>query len=285
MKDNNYLQENNPTSRYIKSLDKKVFTKEEEKDFLQGIKFSSPALKESLKKEFIEHNLRLVVATASHYTKDMDLLAELIQQGNVGLMEALDSFDMEKDNKFSSWAVFWIEKEIKAYLRDNRLIKIKKHLYPQIREYNEKKKSLSNILAKEVTDEEISKELGWSLEKTNFIGSLIKNVSSLNEKIDVDNEEKEMGEYIPSDTSVEDTLMEKNMIADVRNLLETAGLKEREKEVLLYRYGFYTDGELSRKKIGEILNVGRESIRMDEKKALIKLKRIAKEKGYDDYLR
>ena len=127
--------------------------------------------------------------------------------------------------------------------------------------------------------------MGWSLEKTNFIGGLIKNVSSLNEKIDVDNEEKEMGEYIPSDTSVEDTLMEKNMIADVRNLLETAGLKEREKEVLLYRYGFYTDGELSRKKIGEILNVGRESIRMDEKKALRKLKKIAKEKGYDDYLR
>ena len=113
MKDNNYLQENNPTSRYIKSLDKRVFTKEEEKDFLQRIKFSSPVLKESLKKEFIEHNLRLVVATASHYTKDMDLLAELIQQGNVGLIEALDSFDMEKDNKFSSWAVFWIEKEKK----------------------------------------------------------------------------------------------------------------------------------------------------------------------------
>ena len=79
--------------------------------------------------------------------------------------------------------------------------------------------------------------------------------------------------------------MKKNMIADVRNLLETAGLKEREKEVLLYRYGFYTDSELSRKKIGEILNIGRESIRMDEKKALRKLKIIAKKKGYDDYLR
>lgn len=285
MKDNNYLQENNPTSKYIKSLDKKVFTKEEEKDFLQRIKSSSSTLKESLKKEFIEHNLRLVVAIASHYTKDIDLLPELIQQGNVGLIEALDNFDMEKDNKFSSCAVFWIEKEIKAYLRDNRLIKIKEHLYPQIKEYNDKKKSLSNILARKVTDVEISKELSWSLEKTIFISSLIKNVSSLNEKMDDDNEEKEIGDFIPSDTSVEDTLMEKNMIADVRNLLETAGLKEREKEVLLYRYGFYTDGELSRKKIGEILNVGRESIRMDEKKALRKLKRIAKEKGYDDYLR
>lgn len=285
MKDNNYLQENNPTSRYIKSLDKKVFTKEEEKDFLQRIKFSSPALKEKLKKEFIEHNLRLVVSIASHYTKDMDLLTELIQQGNVGLIEALDNFDMEKDNKFSSWAVFWIEKEIKAYLRDNRLIKIKKYLYPQIREYNDKKKSLNNLLAREATDEEISKELGWSLEKTNFISGLIKNVSSLNEKMNADNEEKEIGDFIPSDISVEDTLMKKNMIADVRNLLETAGLKEREKEVLLYRYGFYTDSELSRKKIGEILNIGRESIRMDEKKALRKLKIIAKEKGYDDYLR
>lgn len=285
MKDNNYLQENNPTSRYIKSLDKKVFTKEEEKDFLQRIKFSSPALKEKLKKEFIEHNLRLVVSIASHYTKDMDLLAELIQQGNVGLIEALDNFDMEKDNKFSSWAVFWIEKEIKAYLRDNRLIKIKKYLYPQIREYNDKKKSLNNLLVREATDEEISKELGWSLEKTNFISGLIKNVSSLNEKMNADNEEKEIGDFIPSDISVEDTLMKKNMIADVRNLLETAGLKEREKEVLLYRYGFYTDSELSRKKIGEILNIGRESIRMDEKKALRKLKIIAKKKGYDDYLR
>ncbi len=286
MKDkDDYLLENNFISRYIRSLDKGVFTKEEEKDLLQRIKFGLPAEEEKLKKEFIEHNLRLVVSIASHYTKDMDLLAELIQQGNVGLIQALDNFDIEKDSKFSTYAVFWIEKEIKAYLRDNRLIKIQKHLYPQIREYNDEKKFLSNLLVREVTDVEISKELGWSIEKTNFISGLIKNVSSLNEKIDDDDDAKEIGDFIPSDVSVEDTLMEQNMIADVRNLLETAGLKEREKEVLLYRYGFYTDSELSRKNIGEILNVGRESIRRDEEKALRKLKMIAKKKGYDDYLK
>lgn len=285
MKDkDDYLLENNFISRYIRSLDKGVFTKEEEKDLLQRIKFGLPAEEEKLKKEFIEHNLRLVVSIASHYTKDMDLLAELIQQGNVGLIQALDNFDIEKDSKFSTYAVFWIEKEIKAYLRDNRLIKIQKHLYPQIRKYNDVKKFLSNLLVREVTDVEISKELGWSIEKTNFISGLIKNVSSLNEKID-DDDAKEIGDFIPSDVSVEDTLMEQNMIADVRNLLETAGLKEREKEVLLYRYGFYTDSELSRKNIGEILNVGRESIRRDEEKALRKLKMIAKKKGYDDYLK
>ena len=286
MKDkDDYLLENNFISRYIRSLDKGVFTKEEEKDLLQRIKFGLPAEEEKLKKEFIEHNLRLVVSIASHYTKDMDLLAELIQQGNVGLIQALDNFDIEKDSKFSTYAVFWIEKEIKAYLRDNRLIKIQKHLYPQIRKYNDEKKFLSNLLVRKVTDVEISKELGWSIEKTNFISGLIKNVSSLNEKIDDDDDAKEIGDFIPSDVSVEDTLMEQNMIADVRNLLETAGLKEREKEVLLYRYGFYTDSELSRKNIGEILNVGRESIRRDEEKALRKLKMIAKKKGYDDYLK
>lgn len=283
MGNSNYSLEYNSTSRYIKSLDKKILTKEEERNKLMEINAATDKEKEQLKKEFAEHNLRLVITIASSYTKDSDLLLDLIQQGNIGLLLAIDKFNIEKDTKFSSYAVFWINKEIITYLRENRLIQLPNHLYPQIREYNSAKKKLSNFLKREVTDVDISKFLGWSIEKTESIAIFTNNISSLNERL-IDDDEKELIDFIPSDISVEDTLMKKNMINDIRNLIDSEILKPREKEVLLYRYGFYTDKEMSREKIGEILDIGRETIRQDEVKALKKLKTIAKKKGYNDYL-
>ena len=262
----------------------RVLTKEEEKEILLNIKNTTGEENKKLKQEFIERNLGLVISVAKHYTVDKELLQDLTQEGCIGVLLAIERFDEEKEFKFSAYAIYWIQKEIISYLKQNESVKIPGHIYPQIKEYKDTKEKLNKTLKREITDTDVAKELGWNISKTNFIGILTKPTSSLDEKIKQD-EETKLLDLIADDNLIEDTLMKKYMTEDVRNLLDSDVLTKREKEILLYRYGFYTDNEMTRKKIGEILNVGRETIRRDEVKALKKLMVIAKKEKYDDYLK
>lgn len=285
----------NSVTLYIKSLNKKVLTREEEKEFLMRINNAVGKEKEKLKQEFIEHNLRLVISIAASYASksgNNELLPDLIQQGNIGLLRALEKFDISKGCKFSSYAYDWIKKEIINYFYIDKTIEIPKHIRSKIKLYLDTKSKLSTSLDREVTDSDIAKVLNWSDEDTNFIGCLIEsninsNITSLNDVVNAENDNK-VGDLIPDEDSLEDKYIENSMVSDVQELLNSDILTPKERQILLYRYNFYSDKNISRRKIAEILNMsssGRELVRVAEIKALKKLKTVAKKKSYDNYLK
>lgn len=285
-----YSLKYNSVSRYIKSLNKKVLTKEEEREFLTRINMATGEEKEKLQQEFIEHNLRLVISIAVSYAKktgDMDSLLDLIQQGNIGLIEAMNRFGLEKETKFSSYACIWIKKEIIDYLCINKAIGIPKYMISKMKLYSDTVDKLNRSLNIEVTDSDISKTLNWTDEDTAFVGCLVKSsITSLNEQVNDEND-NEVCDFVTDECSLEDKCFENNMVSDVHELLNSDILTENERKILLYRYGFCADGEMSREKIARKLNMsaaGREIVRKTEIKALQKLKTIAKKKEYDAYL-
>lgn len=268
--DTNNFYINNSIKMYLQEINKPILTKEQERELAFKIKDGD----ESAKKLFIERNLKLVVSIAKKYTISGIPFLDLIQEGNLGLIKAVDRFDITKGYKFSTYATWWIKQAIQSGIVDKgRNIRLPRYLHERMRKYNESKKSLSTKLNREPTPEELSKEFNIPIDTIFKLNQIQDDTVSLN-KIINDENGNELEQFINDEgTTIDKNIIENDLRDTVEQLINKSNLTEREIGVLKLRFGFYDDHKPTLEEVGEIYGVSRERIRQIQERALKKLRK------------
>ena len=258
-----------------------LLTKEEEVELFMELEKGNKDAKQKL----IESNLRLVVSIAKKYAiKGVNLL-DLIQDGNLGLIKAIEKFDYKLGNKFSTYATWWIRQSISKELASkSRMIKIPEYIITQNRKIKKFSDKFFVTNGRYPTDEEISKELEISIEDVKLIKSNDFEEISCNIKIN-EEEDIELEETLQSSEDIESEILEVSLSNDVNNFLNNSNLSEIQKKVIILRFGLLDGKVYSLEQTGKILKRTKESIRQIEKKSLLILKRSPYKKdiiGYYD---
>lgn len=249
-----------------------LLTREEEVELVKKMNSGDKEAKNKL----INSNLRLVVKIARHYfVKDGMPFLDLIQEGNIGLITAIEKFDVEKGYKLSSYATWWISFNIeRAIANKSRTVRIPVKMYDKIRNYNKAYNKLYQLKGDKPSIEELSKELNISYEKTSLICNSLHDTISLNEIIFTKEDfSYELGDSIQdSSESIEEIIINRQFKQSLIKLFKQSNLTQRELEVLILRFGL--DGKEPRtlKKVGEILSFSKQAIHQIESKALTKIR-------------
>ena len=270
-----------PVRMYLKEIGKvPLLTAQEEIDLAKRMEQGD----EYAKKKLCEANLRLVVSIAKKYVGRGMLFLDLIQEGNLGLIKAVDKFDWTKGYKFSTYATWWIRQAITRSIADQaRTIRIPVHMVETINKLIRVSRQLLQEQGREPTPDEIAAEMGISVEKVREILKIAQEPVSLETPIG-EEEDSHLGDFIPDDDAPAPAeaaafSMLKEQLVDVLGTLT-----EREQKVLKLRFGLEDGRARTLEEVGKKFDVTRERIRQIEAKALRKLRHPTRSKKLKDYL-
>ena len=220
-----------------------------------------------------ESNLRLVVSVAKRYVGRGMQFLDLVEEGNGGLMKAVEKFDYKKGNKFSTYATWWIKQAITRAIADQaRTIRIPVHMAEQLNKYKIAVNELSRDLGHDPDIEERAEYLGYSIDKIREYDHLLQEPISLSTPIG-EEEDSMLGDFISDDTDIEEDVLNSSLKEEVKNALVKAHLTPRERDVIEQRFGLIDNSPKTLEAIGQMYSVTRERIRQIEAKALRKLRR------------
>ena len=270
---------------YLREIGKIPLLTEEEED-----KYSKLALEGDKKAKdiMVESNMRLVVSVAKRYSgRGLDLL-DLIQEGNTGLLRAVEKFDPSKGFKFSTYATWWIRQAITRAIADQaRTIRIPVHMVETINKVLRTTRKLTQELNREPSNEEIAKELGMEVEKVEYVSRIKQDIASLDASVGRDGEDDDsvLGDFVEDEerASPEDAAVTQILKEQLAAILST--LSDREQKIIKMRFGIGGERPHTLEEVGEEFSVTRERIRQIEAKALAKLRKHKDTKKLHEYLR
>ena len=272
---------NDPVRMYLKEIGRiSLLSPEEESELSVRVANGDEVAKNIL----AESNLRLVVSIAKRYVGRGLLFLDLIQEGNIGLMKAVEKFDYDKGFKFSTYATWWIRQAITRALADQaRTIRVPVHMVETINKMARIQRQMTLELNREPSEEELAEKMGISVDKVREVIKISQDPVSLETPIG-EEDDSHLGDFIKDERSMSPEEYATNEILkeEIRSVLMT--LQEREQEVLELRFGLIDGTSHTLEEVGKRFNVTRERIRQIEAKALRKLRHPSRAKKLKDFM-
>ena len=272
---------NDPVRMYLKEIGRiSLLSSEEEQDLSLKVADGD----EFARNRLAEANLRLVVSIAKRYVGRGLLFLDLIQEGNIGLMKAVEKFDYEKGFKFSTYATWWIRQAITRALADQaRTIRVPVHMVETINKMARIQRQMTLELNREPSDEEIAKKMGISVDRVREVMKISQDPVSLETPIG-EEDDSHLGDFIKDESSLSPEEYATNEILkeEIKSVLST--LQPREQQVLELRFGLIDGTSYTLEEVGKRFNVTRERIRQIEAKALRKLRHPSRAKKLKDFM-